>query len=66
MALDCASEHRLWHEPVHEGARLVVNIDHHHDNTRFGEVNLVDVYASCTAEIVFEISKRLGAKEAWG
>ena len=24
VAVDCASEHRLWHEPVHETARLVV------------------------------------------
>ena len=42
--------------------RRILNVDHHHDNTRFGEINLVDVDASCTAEIVFEISKRLGAQ----
>jgi phosphoesterase RecJ-like protein len=35
------------------------NIDHHHDTTRFGTVNLVDVDASCTAEIVYELAKRL-------
>ena len=39
-----------------------MNIDHHHDNTRFGTVNLVDTEASCTAEIVLEIAKRLGAR----
>ena len=43
------------------GARLV-NIDHHHDNTRFGTVNLVDTDVSCTAEIVFELAKLLGAE----
>ncbi len=52
VAVDCASEHRLWHEPVHEGARLVVNIDHHHDNTRFGDLNLVEPLASSSAEVV--------------
>ena len=40
----------------------VLNIDHHHDNTRFGTVNLVDTEASCTAEIVFESAERLGAE----
>ena len=40
----------------------VLNIDHHHDNTRFGTVNLVDTEASCTAEIVYGIAQRLGAE----
>lgn len=52
VAVDCASEHRLWHEPVHEGARLVVNIDHHQDNTRFGDLNLIEPLASSTAEVI--------------
>ena len=59
--LDCGNIDRM---PVdflrREGARLL-NIDHHHDNTRFGTINLVDTAASCTAEILFEIAKRLGA-----
>jgi phosphoesterase RecJ-like protein len=58
--LDCGNIDRM---PVsflqREGAQ-VMNIDHHHDNTRFGTVNVVDTDASCTAQIVFEISKRLG------
>jgi phosphoesterase RecJ-like protein len=58
--LDCGNIDRM---PVsflrREGAQ-VLNIDHHHDNTRFGTVNLVDTEASCTAQIVFEVSKRLG------
>jgi phosphoesterase RecJ-like protein len=58
--LDCGNIDRM---PVsflqREGAQ-VLNIDHHHDNTRFGSINLVDTDASCTAQIVFEISKRLG------
>ena len=41
----------------------IVNIDHHHDNTRFGTVNLVDAEASCTAEIVFGIAQALGARD---
>ncbi|HEX2266380.1 MAG TPA: DHHA1 domain-containing protein, partial [Solirubrobacterales bacterium] len=39
-----------------------INIDHHHDNTRFGDINLVEVGASCTAEIVYDLARLLGAK----
>lgn len=52
IAVDCASEKRMWHEPVHEGARLIVNIDHHQDNTRFGDLNLIEPAASSTAEVI--------------
>jgi phosphoesterase RecJ-like protein len=38
----------------------MLNIDHHHDNTRFGTVNLVDPQASCTAEIVWDLMHGLG------
>jgi phosphoesterase RecJ-like protein len=58
--LDCGNIDRMPVEFLRrDGARLL-NIDHHHDNTRFGTVNLVDTDASCTAEIVLEIAHRLG------
>ena len=40
----------------------ILNIDHHHDNTRFGNVNLVDTRASCTAEILYRLVRPLGAE----
>jgi bifunctional oligoribonuclease and PAP phosphatase NrnA len=40
----------------------ILNIDHHHDNTRFGTVNLVCPIASCTAEMVWRIAKELDAE----
>ena len=41
LALDCANERRLGPEPsILEQLRLVVDVDHHHDNTRFGAINL--------------------------
>ncbi len=46
---------------VHDGA-AVLNIDHHHDNTRFGTVNHVVADASCTAEIVWSLMGELGAE----
>ena len=44
------------------GGNDVINIDHHHDNTRFGDLNLVEVDASCTAEIVYDLAHLLGAQ----
>ncbi len=60
--LDCGNIDRM---PVdflsNEGAH-VINIDHHHDNTRFGDVNLVDVDASSTAEIVYGLALHIGVE----
>jgi bifunctional oligoribonuclease and PAP phosphatase NrnA len=55
VAVDCATELRLWQEPVHRRAAHVVNIDHHHDNPRFGDLNLVDPAASSSAEVVLAV-----------
>jgi bifunctional oligoribonuclease and PAP phosphatase NrnA len=56
LALDCANERRLGPDSaVLERAQLVVDVDHHHDNSRFGRVNLVVDDASSTAEIVRDV-----------
>jgi phosphoesterase RecJ-like protein len=60
LALDCASEHRLADHPPGRLAGLVVNVDHHHDNTRFGHLDLVDGAASSTAELVLRILDHMG------
>ncbi len=60
--LDCGNIDRMPVSFLQREDATIVNIDHHHDNTRFGTVNLVDTDAACTAEIVFEIAKRLGAE----
>ena len=60
VAVDCANERRIGEaETGVEGARLVVNVDHHHDNDRFGDVVLIDDRASSTAEIVRDILREL-------
>jgi phosphoesterase RecJ-like protein len=41
-------------------AEPLLNIDHHHDNTRFGTVNHIVEEASCTAEIVWDLMRGLG------
>jgi bifunctional oligoribonuclease and PAP phosphatase NrnA len=54
--LDCGSlERNPAAEAFEMPAAHILNIDHHHDNTRFGTVNLVDPHASCTAEIVWDL-----------
>jgi phosphoesterase RecJ-like protein len=57
--LDCGNIDRMPVDWLRDGKRML-NVDHHHDNTRFADVNLVDVDASSTAEIVFGICRRLG------
>jgi bifunctional oligoribonuclease and PAP phosphatase NrnA len=60
--LDCGNIDRMPVDFLTEGGNDVINIDHHHDNTRFGDFNLVDVEASCTAEIVYQLAILLGAR----
>lgn len=59
--LDCGNIDRMPVAFLREGGNFTINVDHHHDNTMFGDVNLVDVSASCTAEIVYELAAALGA-----
>jgi phosphoesterase RecJ-like protein len=61
LAVDCGSEARIAvPEGVRERAALVVDLDHHHDNTRFGDINIVDAEAACSAMMVRELLGRLG------
>jgi phosphoesterase RecJ-like protein len=62
VAVDCANESRLGPAPeqILEPAELVVNIDHHHDNSRFGDVNLIVADASSTGEILRDVIRELG------
>jgi bifunctional oligoribonuclease and PAP phosphatase NrnA len=57
--LDCGNIDRNSAQVLRNGAHLL-NIDHHHDNTRFGSVNHVVAQASCTAEIVWDLMQGLG------
>jgi phosphoesterase RecJ-like protein len=60
--LDCGNIDRVPDSSITAGGNRVINVDHHHDNTRFGDVNLVDVEASSTAEIVYDLALLLGAR----
>jgi phosphoesterase RecJ-like protein len=59
--LDCGNIDRNSAIVLQEGRHLL-NIDHHHDNTRFGTLDHVVPDASCTAEIVWELMHGLGVR----
>src|SRR5919108_1078405 len=60
LALDCANESRIADPAVLGRAPLVLNVDHHHDNTRFGTVDLVVSGASSTGEVLADVLGELG------
>ena len=56
LALDCANESRIGPDPeVLQLSPLVVNVDHHHDNSRFGDLNVIDATASSTGELLRDL-----------
>ena len=59
--LDCGNIDRNSASVLRRGASLL-NIDHHHDNTRFGTLDYVVPSASSTAEIVWELTRALGVE----
>jgi bifunctional oligoribonuclease and PAP phosphatase NrnA len=59
IALDCANESRIADPEVLGRVPLSINVDHHHDNTRFAEINLVIADASSTAEVLRDLLREL-------
>ena len=64
IALDCGDCSRIGNvRGLLRKNKLLVNIDHHKTNDCFGDVNLVLPKASSTAEVLFELFKKM--KVAW-
>ena len=63
VAVDCAKADRMGPDstPI-DRAKFVVNIDHHHDNSRFGDVNLIVADASSTGELLRDVFGALGVE----
>jgi bifunctional oligoribonuclease and PAP phosphatase NrnA len=60
LAVDCANESRLGPDPeILQSTRYTVDVDHHHDNTRFGDANLIVADASSTAEVLRDVFRQL-------
>ena len=61
VAVDCAKADRIGPDPgLLMDARLKLDIDHHHDNSRFGDVNLIVSEASSTGEVLRDVFRELG------
>src|SRR3954463_6672788 len=63
LAVDCANESRLGPDPeiLHQSP-FTIDGDHHPDNTRFGDVNLIVADASSTAEVLRDVFAELGVE----
>jgi phosphoesterase RecJ-like protein len=59
LALDCANESRIADPEVLGRVPLSIDLDHHHDNSRFGDVNLVVPDASSTGEVLRDLFREL-------
>ena len=61
LILDCGDIERIGRFSIN-AARIpvVINIDHHMTNTRFGLLNYIDTQACATAEIVYRLIKDMG------
>src|SRR5919197_1406245 len=62
LAVDCANESRIADPSILKRAPLTVNVDHHHDNTRFAAVNLIVPEASSTGEVLRDVFRELGVR----
>ncbi|MSX01691.1 MAG: bifunctional oligoribonuclease/PAP phosphatase NrnA [Actinobacteria bacterium] len=60
--LDCGNTERSPIAEREAPPQQVLNIDHHHDNTRFGGIDHVVEDASSTAEIVWDLAAGLGVE----
>jgi bifunctional oligoribonuclease and PAP phosphatase NrnA len=63
VAVDCAKADRIGPDPGRlMDAKLTIDIDHHHDNSRFGDVNLIVAEASSTGEVLRDVFRELGVE----
>ena len=62
VAVDCANESRIADPEVLGRVPLSIDIDHHHDNTRFGQLNLIVADASSTGEVLRDVFRELGVE----
>lgn len=60
--LDCSDVERVGNEHKRiAAANMVVNIDHHVSNGKFGDLSYVDHDASSTGELIFRLINEMGA-----
>lgn len=60
IALDCGDKSRVCvSEEIKNSAKKIICIDHHTSNDSYGDLNYIDVNASSTSELVYNMLVRL-------
>jgi phosphoesterase RecJ-like protein len=62
VTLDCANESRIADPDVLGRVPLTIDVDHHHDNSIFGDINLIVSDASSTGEVLRDLLRELGVE----
>lgn len=64
VVLDCPTLKRTGKvkDIISKSSKLVINIDHHISNEKFGGINWVDPHASSAGEMVYRLFKEAGVK----
>lgn len=57
IAVDCGDEGRLPTVPDHD--LIMINIDHHQNNSMYGRFNYVDIDAAAAAEIIYQLIEEM-------
>lgn len=60
-AVDCGNVDRIGNRELTDAAGRIINIDHHSDNSLFGDVNVV-AHASSAAEIIYFLLEEMGTE----
>ena len=62
IALDTATHPRLGERALHAAskAKILLNIDHHISNTRYGDLVLIDSASPATGQILYDLIQTLG------
>jgi phosphoesterase RecJ-like protein len=59
LVLECSNLNRIGKlKKMIPPGSMIINIDHHPDNTLFGSINYLDTQASATGEIIYDLLKR--------
>ena len=61
FTFDCATVHRFGDRTaLVQSVAHVINVDHHASNDGFGEINVVDIAASATGQVVYRLLQAMG------
>ncbi|MFH0795906.1 MAG: DHH family phosphoesterase, partial [Candidatus Omnitrophota bacterium] len=58
ILLECSSKNRAGQTGKLVGKKPILNIDHHFDNTLYGDVNLVRFKVSACGEIIYDLIRK--------